>query len=283
MISKVKNLTAGLTATALCAFAAHADGVYPMFTDNGNYFDDIEVIGDVNLPSGHEMAALEMRNEYIKLYVDPDGIYVMLEPNNPILTDKPPFFGYWISTQSPDTGNWPICSTQVQDEYGNYHNVHGEVMWTNTGMTDDYNIAFNVVFSACDGSKDLWLFNNEYFVLNNASAVPHGDIPPQNIYTIVDSNGDEFTMEADNEYSILMSVNPRKIIVEMATAPVTYETYYEQEDILLNPDCSTFSQRHGYGTWSWANGGFVVGFDDGTSFSFPRMDGPPDDTGACRM
>lgn len=283
MISKVKTFATGLAVSALCAFAAQADGVYPVFLDNGDYVDDIEIIGGVFLPSGRSMAALEMRNEHMKFFVDPDGIYVMLDPSNPILTESPAFFGYWISTQSPDVGNWPVCDTQVQDEYGTYYRVHGEVMWTNTGMTDNYDIAFNAYFSSCDGSQDLWVFNNEYFVLNDASAVPHDDIAPQNVYTVVDSSGDEFILETIDYYSILTSMNLREIVVPMATNPVTYETFYEQEVILMNSDCSTSSQHHGYGTWSWANGGFGVGFNDGASFSFPRMDGPPDDTGACRM
>ena len=117
-----------------------------------------QIIGDVYLPNGQEMAALEMRNEYIKLFVDPDGIYVTLDPNNPIFTENPPFYGYWVSTQSPDIGNWPLCAKQVQDEYGEYHQVHGQVTWTNTGMTDNYDHGFNVILESCDGSQSLWLF-----------------------------------------------------------------------------------------------------------------------------
>ncbi len=280
---KIKTFATGIAMSAFFAAAVHADGVYPVFLDNGDYVDDIEIIGDVFLPSGQEMAALEMRNEYMKFFVDPEGIYVTLDPSNPILTDSPAFFGYWISTQSPDVGNWPVCDTKVQDEYGNYYKVHGEVMWTNIGMTDDYDIAFNAYFSSCDGSQDLWLFNNEYFVLNDASAVPHDDIPDQNTWTVVDEFGFEFIMEVIDSYAVLTSVDQFKITVQMATDPVTYEEFIEQEVMLLSSDCSTSSQHHGYGTWSWANGGFVANFDDGTSFSFPRMDGPPDNSGACRM
>lgn len=282
MISKVKNLAAGLVISTLSVFTAQADGLYQMFSGNGDYIDDIEIIGDVTLPSGQTMAALEMRNEHMKFFVDPEGIYVTLVENNPILTEQRPFFGYWISTQSVDIGDRPACDFEVQDEYGAYYQVHGYVMWTNTGMTENYDIAFNIAIGDCGGGEELWAFNNAYFTLNNANAVPHDDIPAQNIYTVVDSSGEEFILETIDTYSILTSVAKQKIVVSMATSPVTYESFYEQEVILLNSDCSTSSQHHGYGTWSWANGGFIVDFYD-ISFSFPRMDSPPDDTGACRM
>ena len=282
MFSNLKPLITSIAACAFLGFAAHADGVYPMFNDAGDYIDDIEIIGDVFLPSGEEMVALEMRGQNIKLYIPPDGIYVTLDLNNPLFKDNPPFYGYWFSTQSANVGNWPVCAGTFKDEYDAENPVHGVAVWTNTGLTEDYDLGINVFFESCDPTKYIWLFNEAYTTINNASAVPHGDIPDQNQYTVVDGNGDAFFMEILDGYAVLTSMELREIKVELATDPVTYETFTEQEVILMNSDCSTSSQHHGYGTWAWANGGFTIDFAD-IGFSFPKMDGPPVDNSACRM
>jgi hypothetical protein len=60
------------------------------------------------------------------------------------------------------------------------------------------------------------------------------------------------------------------------------ETFYEQDVIVMQSDCFASSLRRGYGTWSWANGGFIVEFDT-LRLAFPRADAPIDNNGGCRM
>ena len=42
--------------------------------------------------------------------------------------------------------------------------------------------------------------------------------------------------------------------------------------IYLGKDCDAVSPQYGNGTWSWANGGFLISFENGNSLGFPRQE-----------
>ncbi|AZV78427.1 hypothetical protein EBB79_11410 [Parasedimentitalea marina] len=279
----IKNLGAGIGLSVFCTLPAYADGIDQMFTADGNYIDEIEVIGDVEVASGETMALLEMRAQHMKFYVDPDAIYVTMDENNPILTENKPFFGFWVSTQSPDISDWPNCGYNVVDEHGTPYDAHGTLVWTNTDIAPNgYSLAYSIDIGICEKGQQPWAYSRASIEMSPDAGVPHGDIPDQNIYTITDSKGAEYTVEANDGWAVLTSVEAREIVVPMADTEQSSQTYFEQDVLNMYADCVTGSVHYGYGTWSWANGGFIIDFDN-VSFSFPRMDAPPNNDGACRM
>ena len=52
--------------------------------------------------------------------------------------------------------------------------------------------------------------------------------------------------------------------------------------IVLGKACDASSPQFGKGTWSWANGGFVVQFGQ-MSIGFPRQELDIDNRGGCKM
>jgi len=283
MFSTKMTLSTGVCLTLLGALAAHADGVDPMFKADGSYIDDIEIIGDVTLPSGEVIAALEMRDQHLKFFVDPEGVYVTMYDENPVFTEKTPFYGFWVSTQSVDIADWPACDYEVTDETGTSYRAHGTLVWTNSGIAENgYQIAFQIDLGTCSNRQEPWAYSLAAIEMAGLGGVPHDDIPPQDTYTVTEADGTEFAVEENEMGATLISVEPREIVVPMATAEPSTKTYFEQEILNMHHDCTTSSIRHGYGTWEWANGGFVVGFED-VGFSFPRQDAPLYSDGACRM
>ncbi len=281
MNSISRTLATGLCLTALSSFAAYADGVDPMFDANGSYIDEIEIIDDVTLPSGGTYAMLLMEDQHLKFFVDPDAIYVMMDENNPIIVQKTPFYGFWVSTQSVDIADWPACAYEVQDEHGTPFQAHGTLTWTNTGIAENgYELAFTIDLGTCGDAQQPWAFSRAAIEMSGLSGVPHDDIEPEWTHTVVEADGEEYVVELGEYGATLTSVNLREIVV--AIDDTTNEVVTEHEVFGMHPDCTASSWYYGIGTWSWANGGFIVGFDD-VGFSFPRQDAPVDDESRCRM
>ncbi|MFT5061082.1 MAG: hypothetical protein ACI9VX_001250 [Dinoroseobacter sp.] len=283
MFGTIKTLATGVGILALGTFGAHADGVNPIFYADGGYIDDIEIIGDVVMPTGIEYAVLEMREQHLRFYVDPDAIYVTMIDDNPILTRQLPFNGFWVSTASVDYTGLTVCSDEIRDENGESYPAHGSVIWTNSGIAaNGYELAFTIDRGTCDRPVKPWGYSRPALDFTLQSAVPHDDITPQDALTIIDGNGEVWMAERDQAFTTLISQEARKIVVSMATAVASSETFYEQDVIVMQPDCFASSLRRGYGTWSWANGGFIVEFDT-LRLAFPRADAPIDNNGGCRM
>ncbi len=278
-----KTLAVSLGFSALCVMPAYADGVDEMFTADGLFVDQLEIVGDVVMPSGEELALFEMRENHLKIYVNPGAAYVTVDPNNPVFLEQTPFYGFWISTQSPDTGDWPVCNWQMTDENGEIQPVFGSIVWTNTGIgADGYSIAFGIDMGTCDNPVAPWIYSRAAIEMSPDAGVPHGDIPDQSGYYITDSLGREYFVEAADGWAVLTSVDMRDIAVPMADAEQSTRIVHEQDILAMYQDCSAGSAHYGYGTWSWANGGFFIDCDT-ISFAFPRMDAPPENGGACRM
>lgn len=160
MSQTLTTLTIGLSLFALSLMPAYADGVDEMFTADGSFIDELEIIGDVIMPSGEMLVAFEMREQHLKIYIHPDAAYVTIDPNNPILVQQTPFHGVWVSTQSPDVGDWPICNWSMFDEFGEPHAVHGTVIWTNTGIgANGYSLAFHIDLGTCDSRVSPWIYS----------------------------------------------------------------------------------------------------------------------------
>jgi hypothetical protein len=279
----IKTLVSGTALSLLCAFPAYSDGVDQMFTADGAYIDDIEIVGDVVMDSGEELVLLEMREQHMKFFVDPEAIYVTMDPNNPILTENKQFFGFWVSTQSVDVSDWSNCGYNVVDDQGVPYDAHGTLVWTNTDIAPNgYSLAYGIDLGVCEKGQQPWAYSRAAIEMSPDAGVPHGDIPDQNNDTVTDANGADYTVEASDGWAILTSIETREIVVPMADAEQSSETFYEQDVLHMYSDCVTGSVHYGYGTWAWANGGFEIIFDS-ASFSFPHMDAPPENGGACRM
>jgi len=153
----MRTLLTCATLGGALAGAAWADGIDPVYSVDGVYMDDIEIMGDVRLPDGKEYAMLEMRNLNMRFYIDPDAIYVMMEDNNPILVNDTPFNGYWVSTVSLDVGNWPGCDYYFEDHEGFSRRAFGNVTWTNTGIADNgYELEFLIDIGTCNSATQGW-------------------------------------------------------------------------------------------------------------------------------
>ncbi|OSQ51354.1 hypothetical protein [Marivita geojedonensis] len=264
MSHSIKTLATGACLSAFCLVPAYADGVDEMFTADGHFLGELEIVGDVVLPSGEEMTLFEMRDQHLKIYVHPDAAYVTMDPNNPIFTQQTPFYGKWMSTASPDYLDYPVCKWNMTDENGEIQTVHGSIHWWNTGIgSDGYSLAFNLDFSTCDDLPSPWAYSRAGLELAGLGGVPHNDIPPQDEYSIAEANGETFW-----------------VLLTDAGAQLTSDNGSEQFD--MSADCSASSAKRGIGNWGWANGGFFVDFNS-ASFSFPRMDAPVEDGGRCRL
>jgi hypothetical protein len=55
----------------------------------------------------------------------------------------------------------------------------------------------------------------------------------------------------------------------------------KSEVIYLSYSCTAQSTAHANGVWSWANGGFIISFND-KSIGFPHQE-PPIQASKCRM
>ena len=279
----IKNLVAGFSLSLFSALPAYADGVDQIFKADGTFIDEIEIVGDVVMDSGETLALLEMRAKEMKFFVDPDAVYVTLYDENPILTENKEFYGFWVSTRPPGASEWPDCGYNVVDDQGTAYDAHGTLVWTNTDIAPNgYSLAYSIDLGTCQTRQLPWGYSLAAIQMSPDAGVPHGDVPDQNSYKVTDSNGAEYYVEAADGGAILTSVEFREIAVPMADAAQSTEIFFEQDVLNMYADCSTGSMHYGYGTWSWANGGFLVNFDS-VSFSFPRMDAPPENGGACRM
>jgi len=153
------SMAAALLACGIVSPAA-ADGVYKMYNSDGTYIDEIEIIEDVTSASGEEFAVFEMADMHMRFYIDPDAAYVTMVEDNPVFTEQRPFYGYWVSTASPDVGEWPICGGARNIETGEQFRVFGELVWRNYGIAPNgYGIAFSVDLGTCNDAPGPWAYS----------------------------------------------------------------------------------------------------------------------------
>lgn len=87
-----------------------------------------------------------------------------------------------------------------------------------------------------------------------------------NTFALFTSDGDEFTVKYNKNGAVL---TPK---IKNSTVGILY----------LGKDCDALSKKFGKGDWSWANGGFIVEFNN-KSFAFPRQEVNVDNNGGCLM
>lgn len=279
MVNRFKTLGSALGLLTVCASVGNADGVDPIFNPDGIFIDDIEIIGDVTMPSGQTYAVLEMSSEHMRFYVDPDAIYVTMDESNPIIVKQTPFHGFWLSTQTIDNTNWPACRSEAFDEYGKPYQAYGDLNWTNTGIADNgYELAFIIDLGTCDSAPQEWGLSQAVLAMAETGDARDGYQEPP--FTLTDANNVAFTVQITPDGTTLDSVNPREIVI-MSDGSVS-GVFNEHENLAMYADCSAFSPRRGWGNWAWANGGFFIDYSS-ASFSFPRMDAPIENGGDCRL
>ncbi len=87
-----------------------------------------------------------------------------------------------------------------------------------------------------------------------------------NTFALITSDSDEFTVKYNKNGAIL---TPK---IKQSSLGKLY----------LGKDCDALSKKFGKGDWSWANGGFIVEFNN-KSFAFPRQEVNVDNNGGCLM
>lgn len=264
-MKKMMSATA-VTVCVLSAFpsASNADGVSAVYTTDGRFIDDIEIVGDVTMPSGETYAVLEMMSEHMRFYVDPEAIYVTLDNNNPILTEQTRFQGFWLDQRTSDNTIWPACQTEAFDEFGTAYQAHGDLIWANTGIADNgYDLWFYIELGTCDSKPEAW---------GVSAAATEG----------VDQNEDPNTQLSESPSFTLTDANNTIFTVRVSPDGTTLEANKGTENLAIYANCTAFAPLHGWGTWAWANGGFIIAFDT-ADFSFPRRDAPIDNGGGCQL
>ena len=86
--------------------------------------------------------------------------------------------------------------------------------------------------------------------------------------TYTSSSGHQYSHELNQNGAILTSVYPVARTFDRGAG--TY-TINQIEVIYLGRSCDAYSEVPGHGTWSWANGGFVIDFPT-HGLGFPRQD-----------
>ncbi len=158
MMSFLRNLAVAVVLA--CAGPAMADGVNPLYDMDGNYIGDVEIVGDVVDQTGTEYARLDVRSLRLTLYVDPDAVYVMLDPNNPIIRGQTPFSGFWIGWDPDPSGQWRRCDYGVYpDHTGRDHQLYGDLTWTNLRYSDHEDLVFAVDLGFCGDQITSWATN----------------------------------------------------------------------------------------------------------------------------
>ncbi len=282
MTKQFKTLALAACLSVAGFSASMADGIDPIFDTNGQLIDDIEIMGDVTMPDGRQYAVLEMKSEFMRFYVDPDAIYVMMEADNPILVNQTAFDGFWISTETIDNAPWPACASPLMDENGMSHEAHGKLIWTNTGIAENgYELSFYIDLGTCEDTPTPWGLSRAALSLDGHTPGASGGSTAKPSYTLTEAGGTVFNVTITPEDGTsLDSVNSMRI--EIKSSDGTTEVFNDYERLAIYADCSAYSPLRGWGKWSWANGGFEIGFEtDG--FAFPRMDAPIENGGACRM
>lgn len=142
------------------AAPAFADGVDPLYDQDGNYIADVEIVGDVFDRNGTEYARLDIRPLRLTLYVDPDAVYVLLDPNNHIIRNQTPFSGYWIGWDPDPDGTWRRCDYgSTPDHAGRNHQLYGDLIWTNLSYSDNEGLVFAVDLGFCGDQVVPWATN----------------------------------------------------------------------------------------------------------------------------
>jgi len=92
------------------------------------------------------------------------------------------------------------------------------------------------------------------------------------------SDGDEYTISYNKHGAVLTSVNEKHFMENNASGRVSSKKL----NLYLGKDCDAFSDVYGRGSWEWANGGFVIHFQN-KSFRFPRQEVDIPNMDKCRM
>jgi hypothetical protein len=161
MISKFRAVA---TAVVLSLTGpALADGVDPLYDQNGNYIGDVEIVGDVFNQSGVEFARLDIPSMRMTLYVDPEAVYVTLTQDNPIIQQQTPFYGYWIGWDPDPSGLWSACDYDTYpDHTGRQYRLYGDLVWTNLSLSNNWDLEFAIDIGHCGGPVVPWVTNQQY-------------------------------------------------------------------------------------------------------------------------
>ena len=101
----------------------------------------------------------------------------------------------------------------------------------------------------------------------------------QSGFVYVSSEGHQYRHSLNPNGAVLNSLYP---VARFTGTGASTRVVTGTETLFLGRDCDAFSEVLGNGTWSWANGGFVVVFGQ-KSIGFPRQEIDANNGLNCRM
>lgn len=173
-----KSVAVGFVAALALTQGASADGIDKMYTPNGAYVGELEIIRDVKDHQGVEYAEFIFPALNMTLYLDPMAVYTSFPRDNYMLNEQIPFYGYWVDTSATRryaAGNCRGGPRAAPD--GSRYYVHGEVRWTNRSLTNNSFLIFTLDKSDCNGQFEPWLTSEDITKHNNGPVPPiHGQL-----------------------------------------------------------------------------------------------------------
>ena len=160
MMKTFRGLSAALMVCLFAGNLAGADGIDRMYDYRENFIDEFEIIGDVYSLDGREWAMFEMKAMQMRFYLPPQGVYVSVDPNNPIIRNRTPFRGYWVTTAPRGQERWGACPDSPQaDHDGRAAWEYGEAVITNNYI-ENGDLYFSLEIGHCDDPVEFWAVNN---------------------------------------------------------------------------------------------------------------------------
>ena len=160
MMTKLRGVFAVFVASLIATGFARADGIDKMYDYRENFIDEFEIIGDVYSLDGQQWAMFEMKAMQMRFYLPPQGVYVQIDENNPIIRNRTPFRGYWTTTAPRGQERWGACPDSPQaDHDGRARWEYGDAVITNNYL-ENGDLYFSLEIGHCDDPVEAWAFNN---------------------------------------------------------------------------------------------------------------------------
>jgi len=199
MRAPLKPLALAVGLSGAVAMAATADGIDQIYDMEGNHMGEIEILGDVTMPNGVEYALFAAEEVQMFLFVDPDGVYVMMEEDNPVFTERRVYDGVWVSTEPVEQTHFPRCRSPLTDDTGAVYPVHGTLKWTNYGIAPNgYQIEFEIELGVCEDIPGSWAYSAARmgYADDASGEAPANDLPPLDVARDTCGNEDDLELRA---------------------------------------------------------------------------------------
>lgn len=90
----------------------------------------------------------------------------------------------------------------------------------------------------------------------------------QSDWIYVSQEGHQYSASLNEDGAVMVSLYP---VARFTGTGAMMQVITGTETLYLGRDCDAYSKVLGRGTWAWANGGFVIQFED-RAIRFPRQE-----------